>query len=215
MNKRVAFKWAAGVVGSYLLCELLLKPIIAVASNYSGTIIQSIIDYYYSLCSVSNTNTLIVEIAIYGCCFMFIQPIVSSAFDIKHLQTETKKLTQYENMLTSSQQIEETNDKGSKSEKEDLLKEIGELKVRNKNSIKREIILICLGSIGFFSLICFKIAPCAQRNKFDETIIKITPYIEQSEANKLKSDWTRMETKEEYQKIKIFIDEVIEKNELK
>lgn len=215
MNKKSALKWVAGVIGSYLLCELFLRPIISIASNYSGTIIQSIVNYYYSLCSNSNTNVLIIEIAIYGCCFMIIQPIISGIFDIKYLKAETKKLIEYENILNSSQLITEKNADEKEPEKEELLQEISGLKKRNKKSINKTISIIILGCCLFLSLICFKIAPCAHRNKFDETIIKITPYIEQNEVNKLKSDWTRMKTKKDYQKIDKFIDDVIEKNNLK
>lgn len=215
MNKKSTLKWVAGVIGSYLLCELFLRPIISIASNYSGTIIQSIVNYYYSLCSNSNTNVLIIEIAIYGCCFIIIQPIISSVFDIKYLKAETKKLVEYENILNFSQQITEKNTDEKKPEREELLQEIDGLKKRNKKIINKTVLIIVLGCFLFLSLICFKIAPCAQRNKFDETIIKITPYIEQSKVNKLKSDWTRMKTKEDYQEIDQFIDDVIEKNNLK
>lgn len=71
------------------------------------------------------------------------------------------------------------------------------------------ILLLCL-----LSSLSFNIAPCIHKVAFDEAVIKITPYIEQNEVDMLKSDWTRMKTKEDYKRIDNFIDSIVEKNNL-
>ena len=50
---------------------------------------------------------------------------------------------------------------------------------------------------------------------FDDAVVKITPYVSEVEINKLKSDWMRMESENDYIKIDEFIDAVMESENYK
>ena len=52
------------------------------------------------------------------------------------------------------------------------------------------------------------IEPMNLYNKFERDVTKITPYVEEHEIQKIKSDWVCMRNKSDYEKIYAFITQI-------
>ena len=51
-------------------------------------------------------------------------------------------------------------------------------------------------------------------NKFEQDIIKVTPYVEEKDIEKLKSDWVCMRSKSDYDVLYEYIDKIKTENKL-
>ncbi len=211
-----------GCIIVYFVGELVARPLLGIFSNLSNGIINSIADYYYKSCSNARIELLIIQIAVLGLSIYYFSIIQDSIKTIKEIKEERKECDELEEKINnlgiteSENKKEETKEKKSLIEtKKDLLGRVS--RVRGKGKIIGAGLNVCviLLIISFINMVAFTVVPCVNRIVFEESTIKITPYVEQSEIDTLKSDWTRMKTKEDYQKIDDFIDDVIEKNNLK
>lgn len=83
-----------------------------------------------------------------------------------------------------------------------------------KRGGRLSILLIILIVFIYLVFIVVVTTPMNLHNKFEQDMVKIAPYIEESEIYQLKSDWVCMRSKSEYDVIYLVIDKVKEENVL-
>lgn len=85
---------------------------------------------------------------------------------------------------------------------------------KHKHSGFQAIILILLMIVFYIVLILFVFMPMTIRDKFDQDITIIYPYVGEQQVLQLKSDWVQMRSKTDYASIYEYIDTAKEENNL-
>jgi len=83
-----------------------------------------------------------------------------------------------------------------------------------KSNSKQGGIFNALLTLILIIMIFFNFSIDKEKNKFDLKIIKITPYVDTSELNMLKSDWTRMRSKDDFNDIMDQIELIVKEHNL-
>ena len=221
----------------WFICEYILRALIGVATSYSSTLIGAVVDYYYRQCAHININqlTIVHHVSIMLISGMLISVAVivivhligmlfkKDAENFKEELEEYKSEFKYEinwlsgKRISPSDRVEDL--KKGISEIDDYLNEdevflketLSELsKYKKRIGIPYIIILL----LSFLTALVFDWMPCLQKEKFNDKVILITPYVENHEVEKLRSDWLRMKTKSDYDEIIEYIAGVIEENHL-
>ena len=66
----------------------------------------------------------------------------------------------------------------------------------------------------YLFIIFFVTTPMELSNKFEQDIIKVTPYVEEKDIEQLKSDWVCMRSKSDYDVLYEYIDKIKTENKL-
>lgn len=89
-----------------------------------------------------------------------------------------------------------------------------ERKKNRKPSAIRPILLALPIIISFVYTWCYMIYPATMWQEFENRIIQISPYVEESEVVLLKSKWVSMRTKEDYDEIDNYIHRIRAEHDL-
>ena len=223
MNKigKVA-KWILGIILGYVVCELIAQPVLGIITNCSNGLFRAISDYFFRSCAHARIEVMILYIVIILGVMNYFPVVKDVISGIRDTRKEYKIYVELEEKLNSigtdslkQEVIKYDNHKNKQNEEKDLLGEIKEEKRVAKRFYWLFIICIMLIVAWVLMFVLFYIIPSVYRLSFDEAVTKITPYVEQCDIDILKSDWVTMENHEDFNKIEAFIDDVIEKNNLK
>ena len=91
---------------------------------------------------------------------------------------------------------------------------IPDLIKQGKKVGKSAILMVIMIAFMYVILTFFVGTPMALSNQFEQDIIKIAPYVEETEIKQLKSDWACMRSKADYEDIYEKINAVKDEHEL-
>lgn len=81
--------------------------------------------------------------------------------------------------------------------------------IKDGKQVGKSTILLIISVVFTYVFVVFcLLTPMRLHNEFEQDLLKIAPYIEESEITRLKSDWVYMRSKSEYDAIYTTIDEV-------
>lgn len=191
---------------------ILLEPAIKIGKNFGKGIINSFIDYFYYSCArVTGIGFLsyLAFLAFVWYVLYMLQQLFSMASSLPKKKKATN--TQNADVNTSSKSPEkelvETILKNEKIKKQDSRLEKA-LRITSRICIFFWILFLCYVFI-------YQLWPATVNGTFNRRIVQITPYIEASEIDILKSEWVSMESKDDYDQIKVKIDNILSENDLK
>lgn len=217
-----AFKTVAGGVVVYLFCELLVRPVVGIVGNYSGNLWGALVNYYYQSCANADIKEPLITIIAVVFCAIYGMPIVNGFFEFSSILKTKKEIKEIEAEIKSESNETKLQSIHESSEVNEAPVTMHSLQLRlqkiKKNLMKKALLnalIILLNFIVLLNLIFFQITAIIHKSSFDQYLILITPYTEVSQINLLKSDWIRMESKSDYDKIDKVISDIVEKNSLK
>ena len=97
---------------------------------------------------------------------------------------------------------------------EEIENEAKKIVKQGKKMKRLTIICIMVFAIYFTDIFAFTMLPNAMWREYQRDIIKIAPYVENKELEIIKSNWTCMQTKEDYDNIYEYINKVKKENQL-
>lgn len=201
--KKVVFGFAS-IVLTVIMTSILSDPILLIYENITNGILTSITDTFYYYCArcseLEFVNYILFILANYLCI----------AYPT-HYISDIRKPSEAERQRKIESEI-----KGKTSE------ELKELVQKSSNRLKylkkvasAAVVLLTITQIMFLIFTAgYVYMPTQYKLSFDRQITKITPYVDSHEIDLLKSDWTLMESKEDYTAIMDRINLVIEENNL-
>lgn len=215
MKNKEAVKWVLLTILGGILCEFCVKPIVGVISSYTGTIVGAFANYYYYSCATSTISDLLSQVALIVIFAFYIYPVVDSMNTIKKIKNYNNDLKNAENQIMGTETLESEIVDNIEQKLENIQAEIkwSNKKIKKLSVLHR--ITIFLVIISLINAVAFTVYPYIQRTEFDEAIIKITPYVEKTKIDMIKSDWTQMRNHKDYLQIKTFVDNIIECNNLR
>lgn len=195
-----------------VLFLVLLEPIIKIGKNLTHGLINAFVDYFFYSCARVDG----IDFICYGVFYAFLWFVM---YEIHNFSTTA--FSKKDDEKTSAGIDKNTNlePQERKQKTEDLLLEISKLKKKEK-CLKCALRIISKASIVFWilflcNIVIYKYAPATVNQTFNRKIIQITPYIEISELELLRSEWVSMESKDDYDRIVEKIDYVLIENNLK
>lgn len=207
-----------GVVVSLITTAILKFGdwLVMTAPTIGVTLFETVSNVVYSLAAM-HTDNLLLRIMLYGSFGFLVGGLAKIIIEGVKLYKTTlllekkcKKFTNIELENILQETFEEENDK-SETEKQNSFFKI----IQNGKKIGRaSIMLVVIITLIYIFLTLFVTRPMSLCNKFEQDIIKITPYIDSREISQLKSEWVCMRSKAEYDKIYERIDQVIENYDL-
>ena len=216
-NKHKREIWVGVVVS--LITTAVLKFgdwLVAIVPVIGISIFDTISNVLYTLAATHSDN-LLLRIILFGSYSVLVGTLANSTFNgIKlykstlRLERRTKKYTAEELEKIDKEVMSEIYDEPEELRQDGLL----ELIKKGKKLGRSAIILAILIIFCYFLLTFFVTTPMSLYNKFEQDIVKITPYIDETEILKLKSDWVCMRSKSDYDRIYDVIDAVIQENAL-
>ncbi|MCL2633553.1 MAG: hypothetical protein FWD34_03455 [Oscillospiraceae bacterium] len=204
----------------------ILQLVWGIVSNYSGSIIDSIINhYYYRAGSVVDNELSIISFAIMLTIFAGMVLIIDSI----SIKNNSKKIKVSQKM-NDYEKTELPHDATPEEKREIIEKRIQVLKEAKQvatdntvsfesvKSLKRkrisDITHLCFSIFFIVYTFIFTLIPSSQKSYFEREIIKITPYVEAHEIDMLKSDWVLMKSREDYLDIRNRINAICDEYDL-
>lgn len=203
-----------GVVVS-LITAIIMKLgewLVMIAPSVGTSVLGAFLNIIYSMAATYTDNVLL-RLIIFGGLGVIVGVAISSIKkgvnvyrEVLYLEKRTKNLsTESLNKITEDALPEEPIKKEDKK-----FESIPTLIQEGKQIGKISILLIVLIVLMFLLIILFVTTPMRLHNKFEQDLVKIAPYIEETEITRLKSDWVCMRSKQEYDAICSTIDKVKE-----
>ncbi len=219
-----------GVISSVLgtIIISILQYIYKNARETGKGLFLTIINMPYKIASVASPGMLIlillwvILVILLGIGLIFLARSIRVAIKIHVLKSRLKKVKDKKSDLHGK---DDNQDSGSaknddntvdkmESEVDKLESDIDDIS-KASNSIMRNCILLAIATLMSF-LLCYYwiIIPFASREQFELDISLIKPYTTEENVGKLQSEWVRMKTKSDYDKIYEIINEIKEREGL-
>ena len=182
--------------------------IIAVAPTVGTTILETVTNTIYTLAAIHTDSFLWTILTCGGLGFLI--GMMSSSIKrgihlygaARHLEKITKGLHQKDLDKLTEKVKSEINEK--KSEETESLSMIIQ---KGKQGGKASISLVFTIALLYLFIHFFLITPMNLYNRFTQDMVKIGPYVEETQIIQLKSDWVCMRSKADYDAIYILIDQ--------
>lgn len=201
-----------GVVVSLITAVILnfADWLFAIMPTVGSSLFETFSNIVYSLAATYSDSILFVILLLAGS-GLLMGSIAKSIVDSLKLYRKTITIEK-ESQKLSPEKIQEINEKyftGSKekqsqSEKETLQDFIKKGKKIGKTAICTVIAIV----LTYLVFVFFISMPMSLSCKFEQDIIKITPYVEEQDVKKLESDWVCMRSKTDYDNIYKLIDNI-------
>ncbi len=187
------------------------------APSAGNSIIEKLRDFVYYQAghqSSYSLNALLFHFVLYVWIFYLLNSISKGFFSVNKLdkaEKADKKISEISKANAIEQGLEVVDEKEEKTQKN--------RKKKNENSISKKI-RICLIVLSVITVIfvtfiyTYEIIPYTIWNSFELSTTKIAPYIIEDEEEVLRSKWVSMVSKNDYDEIKNYIEEIKEMNEL-
>lgn len=213
-TKKNKIKWILGTI-LVIFIERLINTLIDGFPKLGKNVWGTIVNFIYNNASTISTNRIIISIIIMFCGSFFtfaLYPVISS-FMLK------KKL------LKINDNIESTVDDSAKKHQQSTPKIINNTKdgssikkqelQKNVNSLLyRSILSFFIYILLFTIILIFYIVPFVKLDAFNRDIQMIKPYTDSKTIMMLESDWTRMRSKDDYDKIYETINKIKDENDI-
>lgn len=185
-----------------------------VAPTAGNSVVRFFSNYYYI--TLSKTT----EFSIFSALFSFVFGIGIGVIIIvvnKGFSVAKRAINGANRIITSlNNETEETvkSENKPKITREDIENEAKDILKQGKKMKRMTILFIVLCVIGIVDLFVFSVMPNIMWRAYQRDIVKIDPYVESRELEMIKSDWACMQTKEDYDNIYEYINEIKEENKL-
>ena len=191
---------------------------IAVLPNAGHSLFSAWLDslFRYAACITQYTYAMHAGIVFL---VVMLTSISFSAYDgIKHMRKYKdilKRIATMKGIMNGKKPVETEK---STAEEGDLSTQLDKLSNdAKKESVKHKIDMVLLGLINLCAVIAFStttLIPILLNDSFARASTMIRPYISETDYIQMQSDWTRMKTKEDFNKINEYITKVRDDNNL-
>lgn len=205
-NKKDIF---IGVIASIITAAILkfVDWILDIAPSAGHSIMAGLTNIIYSIAATQGDN-FILTIFLSAFLGVFIGtsiPTIKSGIFVFRKTLQIKKIEQSQNVEKSEKIFTKgTSGKDTDTKEADIKKIIRDGK---KVGIITVFFAVFILAVYLFANV-FILRPVNIRDKFDRDIIMIYPYVEESAIYKLKSEWVRMRSKDDYDKIYDYIHRI-------
>lgn len=190
---------------SSVIVLVLIEPAIRLAQGMGKGIIKTFQNFFYYQCanSLSTAFSDVVSLIFFvGICCVYIA-VLWGLLKVFYIKTKLGIIKKQ-----SDSNIDET-------ELASILNKTEKSKTLTSKKLRMIATLATILVFLLFIYIVFYIAyPVAQKNNFDLDLIKISPYVSEEKIFILRSDWTQMQEKSDYDRIYDFINETKSANKL-
>lgn len=189
---------------------------ITVLPTIGTSVFETLSNVLYSLAATYTDNTILKIILLSGFSFLVGSSIKTGTDGFKlyksalRLEKNSKKFSEDKLKEINEQAVIELGYKDESNKPET----ISELVQKGKKVGKRAIQLVTMTVFLYLFIIFFVTTPMELSNKFEQDIIKVTPYVEEKDIQKLKSDWVCMRSKSDYDVLYEYIDKIKTENKL-
>jgi len=189
---------------------------ITVLPTIGTSVFETLSNVLYSLAATYTDNTILKIILLSGFSFLVGSSIktVTDGFKIYksalRLEKNSKKFSEDKLKEINEQAVIELGYKDESNKPET----ISELVQKGKKVGKSAIQLVIMTVFLYLLIIFFVTTPMELSNKFEQDIIKVTPYVEEKDIEQLKSDWVCMRSKSDYDVLYEYIDKIKTENKL-
>ena len=189
---------------------------ITVLPTIGTSVFETLSNVLYSLAATYTDNTILKIILLSGFSFLVGSSIktVTDGFKIYksalRLEKNSKKFSENKLKEINEQAVIELGYKDESNKPET----ISELVQKGKKVGKSAIQLVIMTVFLYLFIIFFVTTPMELSNKFEQDIIKVTPYVEEKDIEQLKSDWVCMRSKSDYDVLYEYIDKIKTENKL-
>jgi len=189
---------------------------ITVLPTIGTSVFETLSNVLYSLAATYTDNTILKIILLSGFSFLVGSSIktVTDGFKIYksalRLEKNSKKFSEDKLKEINEQAVIELGYKDESNKPET----ISELVQKGKKVGKSAIQLVIMTVFLYLFIIFFVTTPMELSNKFEQDIIKVTPYVEEKDIEQLKSDWVCMRSKSDYDVLYEYIDKIKTENKL-
>jgi len=189
---------------------------ITVLPTIGTSVFETLSNVLYSLAATYTDNTILKIILLSGFSFLVGSSIktVTDGFKIYksalRLEKNSKKFSEDKLKEINEQAVIELGYKDESNKPET----IAELVQKGKKVGKSAIQLVIMTVFLYLFIIFFVTTPMELSNKFEQDIIKVTPYVEEKDIEQLKSDWVCMRSKSDYDVLYEYIDKIKTENKL-
>lgn len=190
--------------------------LIEIVPAVGSTLFETISNVLYSLAATHSDNHLL-RLILFGGLSVLAGIFSKTIIDGLKLYRVSLRLEKNSKKLTL-EDLSEINDQATKELQ--LVKEqakhesIPDLVKKGKKIGKAAIWAVVLIAFIYMFITFFVTAPMSLSNMFQQDIIKIAPYVEESEITQLKSDWVCMRSKEDFDAIYERINQIKEEHDL-
>ena len=185
--------------------------LIGIMPAVGASIIETIVNFVYSLAATQNDSfllRLIFSASIGILLGLSLNPIINGIKLYAKVQQFEKKST-----TRSTEELEEIFTYSSKKgthKKGDAEDPVTQIVQKGKKIGTAAISLIITFVILYLFVTLLVIVPVTLHDDFEQDLVKIAPYVEESEVLRLKSDWVCMRSKTEYDEIYRIINDIKE-----
>ena len=191
-----------------------LKEIAPTAGN---SVFNAFLSFFYSNLASMSDSSLISLLLYFALAFyiVFLLNTVLNGFSTSKEKIQIGK--EIKSIVESAEKGELSKEDKMKSKKKTLsnIKDEAEAEIKEGKKVKVYAVAGLIFVIFYLSfIITTYFAPNIIWETYKRDIVKIKPYVEQEQIEQIESDWVCMKTKEDYDAIYKFIDDVKEKNDL-
>ena len=211
-----------GIISCFLtsLIFAFIRWIVSSGPMVGGSILSALVNSIYKSAGRSSYFSIINSFYLFVCIFSLggVVYVAISVFSTVH---KTMLALDLEDKIGSVEQDEKITSEQIEELKRDL-KKVTDANVKKEPSLRKRTKQLRLSAI--MTIICFIVSisltvfytmvPIYMRNNFDLSLTQIAPYVEEQELLNVKSKWVSMETREDYQEIIEYIDNVKTENGL-
>lgn len=190
--------------------------LVAIIPSVGISIFEALSDVLYIL-AASHSDNLLLRILLLGGFSVLVGSIAGSTIDgiemyksSLRLEKKSKKFSSEEINKTKEEALTELKNESEQDEQNS----VSEIVKKGKKLGKSAILTIVLIVFTYVFITFFITTPMSLSNQFDKDIIKIAPYVEESEITQLKSEWVCMESKSDYDEIYDKVNMVKEEHDL-
>jgi hypothetical protein len=209
--------------------DLIVCGLVTLSLQYAGKLIEALpsagnsflsawVDSIYRQAALTTEYKFAIIVGMFGVGILLISLFATTYSNIKEIK-DAIHISKRIEKITSGNDMESSNDKPKLTPiEENIQQELENLKQeskKNSSRCKRKLVvylIINIYALGAFSTIL--LYPIILYDSFVANIQVIHPYISETEYVQIQSDWRRMKTKEDFDKINEYITQIKDENDL-